>query len=446
MNIVIFAAGEGKRMKSSFPKPLHSIGGVPILKRILDAAKTLNPQHWVVVGGFAFEKMQDFLKGEVPLVFQKEQKGTADALLTALPLIDKTLPTLALVGDAPLISPQTLRNLKEAAGNTRLALLTAILPNPTGYGRITRDAKGEVVRITEEKDASPAEKKIKEVNMGMMVIPPILLKNLGEIGTQNAQQEKYLTDMVAIAREKKVKVVAVQLDDPMEGEGINDKIALSKMERYFQQKEAQRLMAEGLTLLDPQRFDLRGNLTFGRDVVIDVGVILEGKIVLNEGAKIGAYCVLKNVEIGKNAQIEAFCHIENAKIGDFATVGPYARLRPGSVLEAKAHVGNFVEIKNSRLGENTKAGHLSYLGDSDIAENVNIGAGTITCNFDGVKKHKTTIQKGAFIGSGTELVAPVEVGENALIGAGSTLTQNAPSDSLTLSRAEQKSFPKKNKK
>ena len=443
MNIVIFAAGQGTRMKSNRPKTLQNVAGVAILRRILNATLPLKPEKIVVICGFKANQMIDFLKNDkVICAIQKEQKGTADALLTAFPFIDKNAPTLALVGDVPLISSDSLKRLAQTAGNSALSLLTAKVENPFGYGRIVRDENGNVLKIVEEKDADCAQKQIKEINTGMMVIPPSLLPFVEKIGTHNAQKEQYLTDIVAIAIHQKIPVRAFLLEDSMEGEGVNDKIALAKMERLIQSRQVENLMKNGVTFADPNRFDLRGTLKHGSDVFIDIGVILEGNCVFSDNVEIGAYCVLKNVKIARNVRILPFTHIENATIGENASVGPFARLRPDTVLENDVHVGNFVEIKKSILGKNTKAGHLSYLGDAEIGQSVNIGAGTITCNYDGKKKHKTTIQNGAFIGSDTQLVAPVEVGENALIAAGTTLTKNAPPHSLTHSRSQQKSFKK----
>lgn len=443
MNIVIFAAGEGTRMKSNRPKTLQKVAGVPILRRILNAAVSLQPEKIVVICGFEAQQIIEFLKDDnVICAIQKEQKGTADALATAFPFINKGSPTLALVGDVPLISSDSLKRLAESAGDSALSLLTAKVDNPFGYGRILRTENGEVLRIVEEKDASAEEKTIKEINVGIMVIPPSLLSEVEKIQNHNAQKEQYLTDIVEIAIKKKIAVHPVLLDDSVEGEGVNDKIALAKMERLIQRRQVEVLMKNGVTFADPNRFDLRGSLKHGRDVFIDIGVILEGDCELADNVEIGAYCVLKNVKIAKNARILPFTHIENATIGADSSVGPFARLRPETILENDVHVGNFVEIKKSTLGKNTKAGHLSYLGDAQIGESVNIGAGTITCNYDGQKKHKTIIQNSAFIGSDTQLVAPVEVGEGALIAAGTTLTKNAPPHSLTHSRVKQKSFKK----
>lgn len=447
MNIVIFAAGAGTRMKSNRPKILQNVAGLPILRRILDAAISLNPQKIVVICGFQANQIIDFLKNDdVICAIQKEQKGTADALLSAFPFINLDVPTLALVGDVPLISSNSLKRLEKAAGNNALSLLTAKVENPLGYGRIVRDACGDVIKIVEEKDATLQEKNIDEINVGIMVIPPILLSDVRNIQNHNAQKELYLTDIVAIAVSKKIPVRAVLLEDAIEGQGVNDKIALAQMERFIQRRQAQALMKNGVGFADPERFDLRGVLQHGRDVFIDIGVILEGSCNFADDVVIGAYSVLKNVKIGKNSRILPFTHIENAVIGENVRVGPFARLRPDTVLENNVHVGNFVEIKKSTLGAHTKAGHLSYLGDASIGESVNIGAGTITCNYDGKQKHKTIIKEGAFIGSDTQLVAPVEIGENALIAAGTTLTKNAPADSLTHSRTAQKSLSKKNKK
>ena len=362
--------------------------------------------------------------------------GTGHALLQALPYCDPEKPTLVLLGDVPLIRPQTLQDLVNAAGD-HVGLLTVCLDNPKGYGRIVR-RDGEVCAIVEEKDATPQERLINEVNTGIMVLPTRYLERwLNELGNQNAQGEYYLTDVIARAVSEGVPVKTARSTSATEVEGVNNKVQLAALERAFQKENALRLMNDGVTVIDPARIDIRGELVCGKDVTIDVGCVFSGRVVLGDGVKIGAYCVLKDVEIGAGTQVLPFCHFDGAQVGQDARLGPYSRLRPGTSLADQTHIGNFVEIKKSVVGLGSKVNHLSYIGDTDMGARVNIGAGTITCNYDGVNKFRTTIMDDAFIGSDTQLVAPVTVGKGATLGAGTTLTKDAPDGELTLARARQ---------
>lgn len=440
MNIVILAAGMGKRMRSQLPKVLQPIAQKPMIDHVLDKARAIEGEHRIiVVVGHAAEVVKEHLKDnhDVEFALQAQQLGTGHALMQALPLCEPGKPTLVLLGDVPLIETQTLQSLIKAAGN-ELGLLTVKLDNPTGYGRIVRDQSGAVVAIVEEKDADDNQRQINEVNTGIMVLPTDRLNAwLSALKNENAQGEYYLTDVIAAAVADQVPVHTACASSAVEVEGVNSKIQLAMLERAYQQKQAQRLMAEGVTLIDPQRIDVRGELICGRDVTIDVGCVFSGRVVLNDGVSIGAYCVLKDVELAEGVEVKPFCHFDGAVVGEKAILGPYTRLRPGTTLADHTHIGNFVEIKKSVVGSGSKVNHLSYIGDTDMGSGVNIGAGTITCNYDGVNKFRTTIKDNAFIGSDTQLVAPVTVGEGATLGAGTTLTRDAPDGKLTISRARQ---------
>lgn len=445
LNIVILAAGMGKRMQSDLPKVLHPIAGKPMLEHVLDAARALAPEQVVLVVGHGAEQVQESYQGTAGLEFalQRPQHGTGHAVQQAVPSLKEQATaddaTLVLYGDVPLVQPDTLRALLLARGQG-VAVLTEILDDPSGYGRIVRGSDGTVQRIVEHKDASPAERAIQEVNTGILVAPTAQLKDwLTRIDNNNAQGEYYLTDIIALAVADGVPVHAAHPEAAWETLGVNSRIQQAALERMWQAEQARRLLEQGVTLADPARFDLRGTLQCGRDVFIDVGCVFEGQVTLEDGVRVGPHCVLKNVHVQAQAQIDAFCHLEQAKVGLQAKVGPYARLRPGAHLGEQSHVGNFVEIKNTVLGKGSKANHLSYIGDADVGERVNIGAGTITCNYDGVNKHRTIIEDDVFIGSDTQLVAPVRIGRGATIGAGTTLTHDAPEQQLTLSRAPQKS-------
>lgn len=439
MNIVILAAGMGKRMRSRLPKVLQPLANKPMLEHVIEKARLLGDQNrLIVVVGHGAEAVKAYFKDDKDLTFalQAEQLGTGHALLQALPFCDKNEPTLVLLGDVPLICPETLRKLVEASGDA-MGLLTVKLDNPTGYGRIVREA-GKVCSIVEEKDATEEQRSIKEVNTGIMVLPTRYLdKWLSELGNQNAQGEYYLTDVIARAVKEGVTVNTALALTPEEVEGVNNKVQLANLERAFQKANALRLMNEGVTVVDPSRIDVRGELICGQDVTIDVGCIFSGRVVLGDGVRIGAYCVLKDVEIGAGTEVLPFCHFDDAEVGRDARLGPYSRLRPGTTLADNTHIGNFVEIKKSVVGLGSKVNHLSYIGDTDMGARVNIGAGTITCNYDGVNKFRTTIMDDAFIGSDTQLVAPVTVGKGATLGAGTTLTKNAPDGELTIARARQ---------
>ena len=439
MNIVILAAGMGKRMRSRLPKVLQPLAGEPMLAHVLEKARLLGKNNRIiVVVGHGAEAVKNYFSQAEDITFalQSEQLGTGHALLQALPYCEKGEPTLVLLGDVPLIRSETLTKLVQAAGDG-VGLLTVKLSNPKGYGRIVRE-NGAVRAIVEEKDATEQQRAIDEVNTGIMVLPTQYLDRwLNELGNQNAQGEYYLTDVIARAVAEGVEVNAALADSATEVEGVNNKVQLAALERAYQMDRAHELMNEGVTLIDPQRIDIRGELTCGKDVTIDVGCVFSGKVILGDGVKVGAYCVLKDVEIGAETEVLPFCHFDGAKVGQEARLGPYSRLRPGTTLADQTHIGNFVEIKKSAIGFGSKVNHLSYIGDTDMGARVNIGAGTITCNYDGVNKFRTTIMDDAFIGSDTQLVAPVTVGKGATLGAGTTLTKDAPEGELTIARARQ---------
>lgn len=443
LNVVILAAGLGKRMQSDLPKVLHTLAGRPMLAHVLDSARQLDPARIVVVVGHGADRVKAAFAGQPDLQFalQQPQQGTGHAVQQAVPYLlegdgDDDI-TLVLYGDVPLVQPDTLERLLAARSNG-MAVLTEVLTDSTGYGRIVRDARGNVCRIVEHKDASAAEHEIKEVNTGILAAPTAQLKNwLGRINNQNAQGEYYLTDVVGLAVADAVPVGTAHPGASWETLGVNSRIQQAELERRWQAEQARRQLEAGVTLADPARFDVRGSLTCGRDVFIDVGCVFEGHVTLADGVRVGPHCVLHDVSIGAGTQIDAFSHLREAQVGRDARVGPYARLRPGAELGDRSHVGNFVEIKKSVLGEDSKANHLAYIGDADIGARVNVGAGTITCNYDGVNKHRTVIEDDAFIGSDSQLVAPVRVGRGATLGAGTTLTRDAPAGKLTVSRAKQ---------
>ncbi len=439
LGVVILAAGQGTRMRSSLPKVLHKLAGRPLLGHVVDTAHKLGPERIVVVYGHGGKQVPDlFAAQDLDWVEQAEQLGTGHAVDHALPLLADVDRVLVLYGDVPLIRAQTLTSLIQAAAETDLALLTVDLDDPTGYGRIVRDARGKVARIVEQKDAGPQELAIREINTGFLVADRRRLEGwLARVGNDNAQGEYYLTDVTALAVADGVEVHTVHPADAMEVMGVNDRAQLAGLERHFQRSQAEALMRRGATLLDPARFDLRGTLETGRDLEIDINVLLEGEVVLGDGVRIGANSVIRNSRIGDGVRILENCVIEDALIGPGCRIGPFSRVRPGAELAGGNHIGNFVEIKKSEIGEGSKINHLSYIGDSSIGRGVNIGAGTITCNYDGANKHRTVIGDGAFIGSDSQLIAPVVIGAGATIGAGSTITADAPPDTLTLSRARQ---------
>jgi len=474
LNIVILAAGKGTRMYSEKTKVLHALAGKPLVQHVLDCATALQPQQICVVYGHGGEAvpgaMRQYAAVSIPpnqrldadclplvkFVIQEPQLGTGHAVQQAMPHLADDITsdlaavsgqpsrmasssisqTLVLYGDVPLIQQGTLHQMQQAGSG--LVLLTVNLDNPTGYGRIVRNEQGDVLSIVEEKDASPEQREIREVNTGILLAPTNKLREwLANLCNNNAQGEYYLTDIVGMAVQQGVAVHTVHPAHEWEIHGINSKSQLAVLERTWQQVEAARLLAHGVTLADPARIDVRGKLSCGRDVEIDVGCIFEGEVRLGNNVRVGAYSVLKNATIAGSTDIAPYSHIDSSEVGANCRIGPYARLRPGTKLHDEVHIGNFVEIKNSEIAQASKANHLSYIGDSSVGSRVNIGAGTITCNYDGANKHRTVIEDDVFVGSGTQLVAPVKVGRGATIGAGSTITRDTPEGELTLSRSKQ---------
>ncbi len=442
LSVIILAAGQGKRMASDLPKVLQPLAGQPMLGHVIDTARRLNPAAIYVVHGHGAERVRAaFLAADIQWVLQAEQKGTGHAVMQAMPDIPDEHTVLVLYGDVPLVQAAALANLVARAGTKSLALLSAVLPDPAGYGRVIRDAAGRVVRIVEEKDANHQEREVAEINTGLLAAPAGNLRGwLAALKADNAQGEYYLTDCVAAAVRDGRAVEAVIADTAAEVLGVNDKVQLAEVEAAHRRAKAVELMRAGVTIIDPARVDVRGNVSCGRDVELDINVILTGKVKLGDRVKVGPGCVLRDCDIGADTEIRANSVIEGAVTGTRCVIGPFARLRPGTRLADGVHVGNFVEIKNSELGAGSKANHLSYIGDASIGANVNVGAVTVTCNYDGVNKHRTTIGDGAFIGSGTMLVAPVSVGEHATIGAGSTITKPAPASKLTVERGRQQTI------
>lgn len=442
VQVVILAAGVGSRMHSALPKVLHHLGGKPLLQHVIETAIQVSPDcQPIIVYGHQGTKLQTEL-GHFPVIWveQKEQLGTAHAVLQALPQIKSNHQILILYGDVPLISANTLQKLMRQTPQEAVGLLTAFLADPSGYGRIKRDEQGKVQGIVEEKDSTEVERSIREINPGIYFLSAThLQKWLVKIQANNAQGEYYLTDIIMLAKQEQIPIYTHSPENCEEAFGINDCAQLAILERYYQLQTAKRLLKQGVTLLDPNRFDIRGEAIIGRDVIIDVNVVMEGRVVIGDGCLIGANTFLKNVVLGKQVEVKANSVIDGAEIAEDCIIGPFARIRPGTVLSAGAHVGNFVEVKNSWIGEGSKINHLSYVGDSEIGKRVNIGAGTITCNYDGMNKHKTIIGDDTHIGSDTQLVAPVTVGAGATIGAGSTITKDVPPNKLTLThRIEQR--------
>lgn len=439
---VILAAGKGTRMYSNKPKVLHTLAGKPMAKHVIDTCNSLGAQNIHLVYGHGGDQMQAELGDEnVNWVLQAEQLGTGHAVNQAAPEFSDDEKVLVLYGDVPLISTQTLDSLLEAQPNGGIALLTVVLDNPMGYGRIVRK-NGPVTAIVEQKDASEEQKLIKEVNTGVMVASGGDLKRwLSALKNENAQGEYYLTDVIAAAHSEGRAVEAVHPQSPIEVEGVNDRVQLARLERAFQDRQARLLLEQGVMLRDPSRFDLRGTLQCGMDTEIDVNVIIEGNVTLGSNVVIGTGCVLKDCEIDDNTVIRPYSVIEGATVGEECTVGPFSRLRPGAELTEDAHVGNFVEVKNTRIGKGSKANHLTYLGDAVIGERVNVGAGVITCNYDGANKHKTEIGNDVFVGSDCQLVAPVSISDGATIGAGTTLTKDVEPRELVITRAKARSIP-----
>ena len=440
MNIVILAAGMGKRMNSDLPKVLHPLAGKSLLGHVVDTARTLDPQRLVVVYGHGGEQVQAAFAGQtdVQWALQSPQLGTGHAVAQAVPMLVDDVPTLILYGDVPLVKASTLQRLAEAAQGGKLALLSQHVADPTGYGRVVRDAAGNVSRIVEQKDADAETLKINEVNTGILVCPTGPLKRwLTALKNDNAQGEYYLTDVIAAAVADGTGVVTAHPDAEWETLGVNSKTQLAFLERRHQRNLADRLTDSGVMLADPDRIDIRGTLECGRDVFIDVGCVFEGTVRLGKGVKIGPNCVLKDCTLADGTQVQAMSVIDSAEVGAQGRIGPFPRLRPGTKLGEDSHIGNFVELKNASTGTGSKINHLSYVGDAEIGSRVNIGAGTITCNYDGVNKHKTIIEDDVFVGSDSQLVAPVTVRRGATLAAGTSLTREAPADSLTLSRVPQ---------
>ena len=439
LSVVILAAGQGKRMKSDLPKVLQPLAGRPLLGHVLDTAGGLAAAATYVVYGHGGEQVPTAFEGrDVRWVLQAEQHGTGHAVMQAMPTIPDDHLVLILYGDVPLVQLDTLARLAAAAGEDAVSLLSVMLPDPTGYGRIVRDGAGNVVRIVEHKDANAKERAIHESNTGLMCVPAGRLKGwLAALGNDNAQGEYYLTDIIVMAVRAGCQVHAVVAPTVTEVLGVNDKVQLAELEAAYRKQRATALMLEGVTIVDPARFDARGPVSVGRDVHVDVNVIFDGTVKLGNRVRIGPNVVIRDSEVGDDVEIHANCVLDRAIVGARSIVGPFARLRPDALLHEDVHVGNFVEVKKAELLRGAKANHLTYLGDATVGEKVNIGAGTITCNYDGANKWRTEIGAGAFIGSGTMLVAPVRIGAGATIGAGSTITKDAPADKLTLERSKQ---------
>ncbi|MFQ1022944.1 bifunctional UDP-N-acetylglucosamine diphosphorylase/glucosamine-1-phosphate N-acetyltransferase GlmU [Avibacterium paragallinarum] len=439
LSVVILAAGKGTRMYSDLPKVLHNIAGKPMVKHVIDTAKQLNADNIHLIYGHGAELLQQRLADEpVNWVLQAEQLGTGHAMQQAAPFFADDENIVMLYGDAPLITAETLQKLIAAKPENGIALLTAHLDDPTGYGRIIRQ-DGNVVAIVEQKGASPEQLAIQEVNTGVMVSSGASFKKwLAKLDNNNAQGEYYMTDVIKFANQDGCQVVAVPASDIMEVEGANNRLQLAELERYYQRKQAEKLLLAGVSLRDPNRFDLRGEILHGKDVEIDVNVIIEGRVKLGDRVKIGAGCIIKDCVIGDDVEIKPYSVFEDAVIGEEAKIGPFARLRPGTELAAQTHIGNFVEVKKSHIGKGSKVNHLSYVGDSEIGANCNIGAGVITCNYDGANKFKTIIGDDVFVGSDSQLVAPVKIANGATIAAGTTVTKNIAQDELVISRVPQR--------
>ncbi len=438
-------------MRSALPKVLHTIAGKALLSHVIDTALSLNPARLIVIyghgGELVREKIGELARGfgsdgqpfDAPIFWAKQdpQLGTGHALMQALPHLDDAYPTLVLYGDVPLTRADSLKRLVDAAGPAGMGLLTVVLPNPAGYGRIIRQA-GKIQRIVEQKDAKPDELAVNEINTGILVGPTKNFRAwLGGLSNNNAQKEYYLTDVIGMAVADGFEVKGVQPSFAWEADGVNSKVQLAELERVYQKVRAESLMEQGVMLLDPARIDVRGQLSCGMDVVIDVNCVFQGQVSLADGVEIGANCVIKDATIGPGTVIAPYTHIDGASIGAKAKIGPYARLRPGTTLGDDTHIGNFVELKNTQMDDHSKANHLAYVGDTIVGKRVNIGAGTITCNYDGANKYQTVIEDDAFIGSDSQLVAPVRVGKGATLGAGTTLSKDAPAGKLTITRVKQ---------
>ncbi|MAX54628.1 MAG: UDP-N-acetylglucosamine diphosphorylase/glucosamine-1-phosphate N-acetyltransferase [Alcanivoracaceae bacterium] len=437
--VVVLAAGKGTRMKSALPKVLHQVAGKAMVQHVVDAAASLEVANTVVVYGHGGDQVQQTVKGDnLQWAEQAEQLGTGHAVAQAMPLVSEDI-VLVLYGDVPLIRPETLKEFVACVDDKTLALMTLTLDDPSGYGRIVRDGQNNVQRIVEQKDASDAELGIQEINTGILACTRSFLADcLPKLSSNNAQGEYYLTDVIAMAVQSGLNVETLQPESAWEVDGVNDRVQLARLERIFQRAQAESLMRDGVTLRDPARLDIRGSVQIASDVIIDVNVILEGDVTIEEGVTIGPNCIIRDANIGAGTAIEANSLIDGAVVGDHCTVGPYARLRPGTELADKARIGNFVETKKSYVGEGSKVNHLTYIGDSQIGKGVNVGAGTITCNYDGVNKFQTVMKDGAFIGSNSSLVAPVTIGENATVGAGSTVTKDVDDNGLAVARGQQR--------
>jgi bifunctional UDP-N-acetylglucosamine pyrophosphorylase/glucosamine-1-phosphate N-acetyltransferase len=437
--VVILAAGQGKRMKSALPKVLQPLAGRPLLGHVVSRARALGPTSMHVVYGHGGELVQAAFRGEdLRWALQAEQLGTGHALMQAMPNVADDELVLVLYGDVPLIDVETLRRLIALAGPKSISLLTVVLDNPTGYGRIVRNARGAVQEIVEQKDASRAQLRIREGNSGILAAPAKLLRRwLGRLRNANAQGEYYLTDVIAMAVKDKIKVTPLIAPGLAEVLGVNDRVQLAELEALHRAARARDLMLAGATLADPARIDVRGEVTLGRDVFIDANVLLEGSVQLGDRVRVGPNVLLRDVRVGADTVVHANSVLEQSEVGEGCLIGPYARLRPGTKLADQVHIGNFVELKKTQVGRGSKANHLTYLGDAVVGTGANIGAGTITCNYDGVNKSQTVIEDGAFIGSGNMLVAPVRIGRDATTGAGSTISKDAPAGQLTLARSKQ---------
>jgi bifunctional UDP-N-acetylglucosamine pyrophosphorylase/glucosamine-1-phosphate N-acetyltransferase len=442
LDIVILAAGKGTRMRSDLPKVLHTVGGKSLVSHVVETARQIGGDQLMVVVGHGAEIVEEKINAsDIQFVRQTEQLGTGHAVQQALPLFRDDAKVLILYGDVPLTKAETLEKLVAHVSETQMSLLTVTLPNPSGYGRIKRDVSGKVIAIVEHKDASDEERKITEVNTGIMAVNGKQLKTwLSKLTNNNVQGEYYLTDIIAFAVADNVKICVEQPEKIEEVEGINNRQQQATLERFYQQQVAEKLMDAGVTLIDPQRFDCRGVLSTGRDVVIDVNCVFEGEVTLADGVIIEPNCIIKNSTIGAGTHVKAFSHVEDSLVGMSAEIGPYARLRLGTQLADKVKIGNFVETKKALIGLGSKVNHLSYIGDALIGTGVNIGAGTITCNYDGVNKFKTEISDNAFIGSNSALVAPVKIGKGATVAAGSTITKDVDDAELTVARARQRNI------
>lgn len=443
LNVVILAAGAGRRMQSSVPKVLHTLGGISLLKRVIDTARLLEPDRICIVIGHGGERVRQSIGGDdLVWVTQQHQLGTGHAVMQTLSFLDHDGSTLILYGDVPLVSVDSLRKLKAVALNDQCALISAFMEDPTGYGRVMRDPiTRAIIKIVEQKDATPEQLSICEINTGIMLIPNHNLHNwLPKIENNNLQCEYYLTDVISMAVRDGIEIASIQPENLWEIAGVNDKRQLAELERIYQLECANKLLEQGVYLADPSRIDIRGEMNCGSEVAIDINCVFEGVVNLHDDVQIGPHCILKNVTVAKGTVVAPYSLIEDTVIGEKCRIGPYARIRPGTKLFNEVHIGNFVEVKNSQIGLRSKANHLSYIGDTIVGEKVNIGAGTITCNYDGAYKHQTIIEDDVFIGSDTQLIAPVKISKGSTIGAGSTITKDTPEGALTLSRTRQVSY------